>query len=297
MIKKELLFGLVMILLTASLVTAAEIPLVNNGGVYELPAKINGVITLNFILDSGAAEVCIPADVLGTLVRAGTINESDFLDGKRFALADGSTLKSPRFIIRELEVGGQKLRNIPALIGSVYSFPLLGQSFLSHISSWTIDNNKPSFIFYGTKQNVNDDRYVYLKPSEANLGEQGTLQMQIPQSSSIYFSDIDTIKANVKIYYALIQKQDINGVMDCYPLEKRHQIKRQQLEADANNTEYYIIDNVNVMSAELDKATAFTRLTQKKYNQHPEVWEVTFEYVREGNQWKIQGTQVTKLSS
>ena len=297
MIKKELLFSLVMILLTASLLTAAEIPLTNNGGVYELPATINGVITLDFILDSGAAEVCIPADVLGTLVRAGTINESDFLDGKRYALADGSTLKSPRFIIRELEVGGHTLRNIPALIGSAYSFPLLGQSFLSHISSWTIDNNKHSFIFYDIKQNISDDRYAYSKPSEAKLGEQGTLQMQISQSSSISFSDIDIIKANVNKYYTLIQKYDINGAMDCYSSEKRHQIKRQRLEADAKDTEYYIIDYVNVISVEQDKATAFTRLTHKKYNRHPEVLEVTFEYVRDGNQWKIQGTQVTKLSS
>lgn len=47
---------------------AAEIPLKKQGGVYRVPVKINGVITLDFVLDSGASEVNIPADVFLTLM-------------------------------------------------------------------------------------------------------------------------------------------------------------------------------------------------------------------------------------
>jgi len=47
--------------------------------VYQIPVKINEVITLGFVLDTGAAEVNIPADVALTLYRAGTIQDSDFL--------------------------------------------------------------------------------------------------------------------------------------------------------------------------------------------------------------------------
>ncbi len=297
MIIKGLLFCLVTILFTASLLTAAEIPLTGKGGVYELPAKINGVIYSNFILDSGAAEVSIPSDMVRTLIRLRMLNESDFLDGKRYVLADGSTLKSPRFIIRELEVGGCKLHNIPAFIGTAYSSPLLGQSFLSHVSSWTIDNNKHTFSFSNIKKDVTGDYDMYQKSPEIKIGELSMSHMLNAQSYSISLSDIDTIKANLKKYYVLMQKHDIDGAMDCYSSERRPEIKRNRLEAEAKDTEYYIIDNVNVISAEYDKATAFTRLTHKKYNQHPEVCEVTFEYVRDGNQWKIQGTQATKISS
>ena len=73
--------------------SAVEIPLEKQGGVYTLPVRINGVITLNFILDSGAAEVSIPVDVVSTLLRTGTIKESDFLPGQVYTLADGSTLR------------------------------------------------------------------------------------------------------------------------------------------------------------------------------------------------------------
>ncbi len=34
----------------------------NWGGVYELPVRINGVLTLNFILNAGASQVNIMAD-------------------------------------------------------------------------------------------------------------------------------------------------------------------------------------------------------------------------------------------
>jgi hypothetical protein len=63
---------------------AIEIPLQKQGGVYSLPVRINGVITLDFILDSGASEVTIPADVALTLLRAGTISGGDFLDSYAF---------------------------------------------------------------------------------------------------------------------------------------------------------------------------------------------------------------------
>ena len=55
---------LFIVLLCHSALLAEDIPLSKRGGVYELPVKINGVLTLNFVLDSGASEVLIPADVV-----------------------------------------------------------------------------------------------------------------------------------------------------------------------------------------------------------------------------------------
>ena len=40
---------------------AEDIPLIKKGG-YEIPVEINGVITLNFTLDTGASEVQIPVE-------------------------------------------------------------------------------------------------------------------------------------------------------------------------------------------------------------------------------------------
>ena len=51
---------------------------------------INDAITLDFIVDSGAADVTIPADVVLTLMRTKTLKETDFLGEQTYVLADGS---------------------------------------------------------------------------------------------------------------------------------------------------------------------------------------------------------------
>ncbi|MFL5268324.1 MAG: hypothetical protein ACJ8AH_17315 [Stellaceae bacterium] len=58
---------------------------------------MNGAMTLRFVLDSGASDVLIPADVFLTLLRTGTVSESDFLGSQIYSLADGSKLKGSRF--------------------------------------------------------------------------------------------------------------------------------------------------------------------------------------------------------
>jgi predicted aspartyl protease len=119
-----------------------EIALKNDGGVYVVPVRINGAITLDFIVDSGASDVLIPADVAMTLARTRTIAPGDFIGDREYKLGDGSTLKSERFILRELKVGSRVLLNVVASIGPVKGEPLLGQSFLAHFGSWSIDNDR-----------------------------------------------------------------------------------------------------------------------------------------------------------
>jgi len=52
-------------------------------------------------VDGGASEVTIPADVVMTLIRTGTIRASDFIGEQTYRFADGSTVKSRTFRIRE----------------------------------------------------------------------------------------------------------------------------------------------------------------------------------------------------
>ena len=132
--------------------SAIEIQLQEQGGVYTLPVRINRAITLNFILDSGASEVCIPSNILPALLRAGTITDKDFLPGRNFRLADGSILRSSRFMIRELDIGGYRIFNVSAGITPKTGFPLLGQSFLNKVESWTMDNRTHKLTLTGVEQ-------------------------------------------------------------------------------------------------------------------------------------------------
>ncbi len=122
--------------------SASEVPLQSEGGVLVVPVSINNAITLKFVIDSGAADVSIPADVVSTLVRTGTIRDTDFLGRKTYTLADGSTVPSATFRIRVLKVGDHEIENVTGSIASRNGEPLLGQSFLKRFKSWHIDNER-----------------------------------------------------------------------------------------------------------------------------------------------------------
>jgi uncharacterized protein (DUF2147 family) len=78
-------------------------PLRVSGGTFVVPVEINGAITLNFTVDSGAAVVLVPADVFSTLTRTGTITQSDIIGGQTYTLADGSNSQSVEFNIKSLK--------------------------------------------------------------------------------------------------------------------------------------------------------------------------------------------------
>lgn len=111
-------------------------------GVYALPVKVNGVLTLNFVLDTGAAEVNIPSGVASRLLRNGTIGQEDFLPGRIYQLADGSLVKSSRVILKELDLGGIKVSGVTASIGPESAYLLLGQSFLNRLGPWSLDSKR-----------------------------------------------------------------------------------------------------------------------------------------------------------
>ena len=147
---------IISLLLVSIPAISSDIFLKKEGGIYRLPVKINRVITLDFILDSGASEVCIPADVAMTLLRAHTIEEADFLPGKSYTLADGSVVRSERFIIRELEMDGITISNVPAMISPIRGDLLLGQSFLQRLDSWAIDNKRHALVVGNSLRNESE---------------------------------------------------------------------------------------------------------------------------------------------
>ena len=116
-----------------------EIPLRREGNTYSVPVLVNGIIPIAFVLDTGAGDVLLPADVVFTLLRTGTLQSSDFISYRPYILADGRELPSAQFKIRELQVGQYTARNVIAGVGRLGSDPLLGQSFLSRFGSATID--------------------------------------------------------------------------------------------------------------------------------------------------------------
>jgi clan AA aspartic protease (TIGR02281 family) len=123
-----------------------SMPLIHAHGTLQVPVVINGRVSLNFTIDSGATDVSIPASVFSTLTRDGIVSSQDLLDKRLYKLADGSGEISQRFRIRSLRIGKLEVRDVIASVGDSGGLLLLGQSFLSRLKSWSIDNERQTLL-------------------------------------------------------------------------------------------------------------------------------------------------------
>jgi aspartyl protease family protein len=126
-------------LLIPHFVHAESIALNANGGVLTVPVRVNDTITLSFVVDSGAADVSITADLFSILRRAGTVSEADIIGYTGYEMADGSTQREPNFLIRSLRIGSVELQNVRCSVAPARGNLLLGQSFLARLPPWSID--------------------------------------------------------------------------------------------------------------------------------------------------------------
>jgi clan AA aspartic protease (TIGR02281 family) len=106
-----------------------------------VPVIINGAIKLDFMVDSGASEVSIPADVFSTLLRTATMTQADITGSRKYSNADGETNESQTFVIRSLKIASVEVLNVAAKVAPANAPLLLGQSFLNRFRSWSIDNS------------------------------------------------------------------------------------------------------------------------------------------------------------
>ena len=122
------------------------IPLQFVGKDIYVPVRINGTITIPFVLDTGANELALPIDVATTLARAGALDRNDILDPRRYTFANGASQTLQRVVIRQVQVGPHSIENVPASINPAASEPLLGQSFLARFGAVTIDYQRHLLI-------------------------------------------------------------------------------------------------------------------------------------------------------
>jgi hypothetical protein len=142
--------ALLAMLLSCGAAYSESVPFIHAHGTLQVPAVINGEISLDFTIDSGATDVSIPATVFATLTRNGIVSPQDFLDKRLYKLADGSGEISQRFRIRSLRVGKLEVRDVIASVGDSGGLLLLGQSFLSRLKSWSIDNEHQALLITGS---------------------------------------------------------------------------------------------------------------------------------------------------
>ena len=118
-----------------------------HNGAFVIPVVLNNVLTENFIVDSGSADVSIPADIAARLRELGTLTDADLLGKKVYMMADGSKVPSEIYRIASLRIGNMVMQDVTVRVAAAKSEFLLGQSFLSRLKSWSMDNARQVMIF------------------------------------------------------------------------------------------------------------------------------------------------------
>ncbi|MFZ2006738.1 MAG: retroviral-like aspartic protease family protein [Stellaceae bacterium] len=118
----------------------------DEAGGYTVAVQVNGALTANFLVDSGASLVALPKDMVDDLTKSGAIQPSDMQGRSVYVAADGKHHKSVNFMLRHLEVAGHVATNVAAGEVPAHSQPLLGLSFLTKFKSWTLDNERHVLI-------------------------------------------------------------------------------------------------------------------------------------------------------
>jgi clan AA aspartic protease (TIGR02281 family) len=112
------------------------------GGTFTVPVFINKSVEVKFFVDSGASDISLPSDVATTLMRNDALVEDDIYGEATYGIADGSSTTKTVIILKEINVGGAKLKNVKASVGDDNAPLLLGQSFLQRFGSWSLDNQR-----------------------------------------------------------------------------------------------------------------------------------------------------------
>jgi clan AA aspartic protease (TIGR02281 family) len=123
------------------------VPLEPFNGAYVVPVLLNGVLTEKFIVDSGAADVSIPVEVASRLKALGALKPGDLMGSKIYQMADGSRVASDIYRISSITIGRSVVHDVTVRISGEGSHLLLGQSFLSRLNSWSMDNTRKVMAF------------------------------------------------------------------------------------------------------------------------------------------------------
>jgi aspartyl protease family protein len=124
---------------------STEIALTSKGGSHYVNGTVNGA-AVQFAIDTGATLTQITIPFAEQLADQGQLSKADLRGVRSFSMANGTGQKQLLVTLASVTIGGRTVHNVAATIAPAGSPTLLGQSFLQHFGSYTIDNRRNVLI-------------------------------------------------------------------------------------------------------------------------------------------------------
>jgi len=126
-------------------------------GIYTVPCEVNG-LKLRFIFDTGASTVCISLTEATFMLKNGYLNARDILGSSNSQIANGSIVENTIINLREIDIAGNKLYNIKAIVMNDLNAPLLlGQTAIQQLGRVELKGDELNII--SGKSNISSEIY------------------------------------------------------------------------------------------------------------------------------------------
>ncbi len=138
---KQFLSILLCVFYSITCFSQVKITMEKHGGVYYVPGKVNG-LSMKFIFDTGASNVCLSLTEAIFMLKNGYIKESDIGEKGYSQIANGDVVENTKVILRNIEIGGITIKDVAAVISNSLDAPLLlGQSAIQKLGQIQLDGN------------------------------------------------------------------------------------------------------------------------------------------------------------
>lgn len=138
------------------------IPFLTRGtkGQYWIPVLVNGQLTVEFLIDTGANIVVIPRNIIDKLSAMKSVTSKDWLGMTTATLADGSSGRHGMVRLDTIQIGRHVLKNMASGVTPANGIPLLGTSALEQLGAWRIDSQKRHLSIVSREHPVLDKQTV-----------------------------------------------------------------------------------------------------------------------------------------
>ena len=122
-------------------------------GLFEIPVTINEKITIDFIFDSGCAELFMAPDLYNILKMRGGLDSSDFIRNITIKTAQGAREICKEYRLKSVTLGNSTIFNVEAIVSnSINASMLLGQNVLSRFGKIHFDYKKQELVIGGNNE-------------------------------------------------------------------------------------------------------------------------------------------------
>lgn len=155
------------------------------GGVYRIPCTVNGA-KMKFIFDTGASNVCLSMSMAEYLYDNEYITKNDIVGSGFSSVADGCIVDHVIINLKDIEIAGQHLQNVQAVVIDGQNAPLLmGQTAIQKLGEISLNGNLLT-IHNGTL----NDAYTEKEVQELIMQAMNYSEKQLDWKAAEIYSDL-----------------------------------------------------------------------------------------------------------